>query len=191
MKSFLGKLMRQPSSERRLSALTIQAEVERHAVWVCSGWEMGKRADFRLSNLRTIDLRGAVLRDADLHGANLGRASLSCADLEGADLHRAQLSRADLCNAELRWANLRDADLSRAQLRGAHLRDADLHGADLGRADLEGADLTDADLRGADLARARGLTDAQLARATIDQATRLPRTVTGASEPSVEVVEAA
>ena len=66
-----------------------------------------------------LDLRRAVLRDADLHDAHL----------EGAELWGAHLTGANLWRAYLTGANL----------RGAHLEDANLRGARLGGADLRQA----------------------------------------------------
>ena len=94
-----------------------------------------------------LDLRRAVLRDADLHDAHL----------EGADLRDAHLEGAELWGAHLTGANLWRAYLTGANLRGAHLEDANLRGARLG---------------GADLRQATGLTD--LAQANGDARTRLP-----------------
>ena len=94
-----------------------------------------------------LDLRRAVLRDADLHDAHLEGASLWDAHLEGAELWGAHLTGANLWRAYLTGANL----------RGAHLEDANLRGARLG---------------GADLRQATGLTD--LAQANGDARTRLP-----------------
>lgn len=73
--------------------------------------------------LRTYDLEGCHLEEADLTGARLDWAHLRW--------------------AHLRWANLRWADLTEARLTGARLTGADLTGAD-----LLGADLTDALLDG-------------------------------------------
>lgn len=76
--------------------------------------------------------------------------------------------------ADLLGARLRGARLAGANLRGAYLIGADLRGADLRWADVIGADLRDADLRGADLSSALFLTQAQVASARGDAATRLP-----------------
>lgn len=100
--------------------------IERHQHWLkedCEGWE---------------DMK-AYLRSADLRGVNLCEA-----DLRGADLREANLSRAYLCGANLRSANLHGANLSEAILLEADLRGAYLHGADLSSADLRGANLSEA-----------------------------------------------
>jgi hypothetical protein len=110
----------------------------------------------------------------DLGGAVLKLASLFRAHLEGAYLWEAHLERAGLGWAHLEgaylWeAHLEGADLTGADLTGVHLRRADLTGAH-----LEGALLLDAHLEGADLADTMGLSEAQLADAHGDAATRLP-----------------
>jgi uncharacterized protein YjbI with pentapeptide repeats len=101
-----------------------------------------------------LDLRGAMLQDADLSGASLREADLTYACLEGADLRQADLSRSALIFA----------DLSDTNLTGARLDNADLAGASLSRARLGGADLT----------LAVGLTNAQIRSAYCDLETQLP-----------------
>ncbi len=170
----------------RLSSGELEAALEKHQMWVGSGWEMGKRADFHRTDLHRAKLQGALLPDADLHSADLCRATLSEADLEGADLHRARLQRAKLDGAELRWADLHEADLQKADLEGAVLQDADLHRAKLCGANLEGADFKGADLRGADLTGTRGLTREQILVANVDARTKLPRDLMPASKGADE-----
>lgn len=80
--------------------------------------------------------------------------------------------------ADLIGADLSGADLRGANLRGACLIAADLTRADLTAADLIGADFRDADLSAADLRGAIFLTQAQLAAAKGDAATRLPPSLT-------------
>lgn len=80
--------------------------------------------------------------------------------------------------ADLIGADLRGVDLRGANLRGALLIAADLTRADLTAADLIGADFRDADLSAADLRGAIFLTQAQLAAAKGDAATRLPPSLT-------------
>ena len=101
--------------------------------------------------LHNVDLRYAILCEADLRSADLREADLRSADLRGADLREADLRGADLRRADLRGADLRGADLTCAILRGAILRGAILRGAILRGADLRGAILRGADLHGADL----------------------------------------
>ena len=86
---------------------------------------------------------------------------------------------ANLANANLRFAravfgffgkaNMRGADLQRADLQNANLQQASFFGAD-----LQGADLTGANLQGVNLSLALNLTDEQVARACVDELTRLP-----------------
>jgi uncharacterized protein YjbI with pentapeptide repeats/cytoskeletal protein CcmA (bactofilin family) len=155
--------------------------------------ETGAKAGraFEHSDLRNVQLEGAMLvgiklARADLDGANLGNADLSGADLAGATLREAYLAgakladaglvKADLDGANLKGADLSGADLTRANLSGANLEAANLQGARLryaqldaavlGRANLTGAILCHADLEEADLggANARG---ANLERANL------------------------
>ncbi len=110
-------------------------------------------------DLRTHDLRGAMLAFADLRGALLTRVNLSDAILERSDLTAAKLRFAKLAGTQLLEANLRGADLAGADLRKAGLSRADLTGANLQGADLESARLdgtllTDAKLENANLAGA-------------------------------------
>lgn len=164
----------QQLQRRSVDGSDLQAALERHRMWIGSGWELGKRADLHRADLHGSDLKEVMLPEADLHAADLHRADLRDADLEGADLHRADLCRAKLHGAELRWADLHRARMCRADLEGADLKEADLHRADLSGANLRGADLRGADLRGADLRRAKGLTQAQIDAACGDPSTRLP-----------------
>jgi hypothetical protein len=80
----------------------------------------------------------------------------------------------DLSRTNLRRAVLAGADLLNARLDDADLSGADLRGANLGQSDLAGALLVGANLTGAWLGNARGLTQAQIDRATGQRATVLP-----------------
>jgi uncharacterized protein YjbI with pentapeptide repeats len=142
-----------------------------------------------------LNLRGAVLANADLTRANLTGVDLTHADLAGAtmikalvadaDLRQASLADADLTYATLRlsdldMADLRHADLTLADLTGATLRRASLGGAVLLRASLDGAVLSDADLTGANL-NATFLPGADLTRARLDKANLIAADLTGAT----------
>lgn len=99
-----------------------------------------------LTGATRITLQGADFRGTDLHSINLPRA-----DLHGINLEQAKLQDAFLFEADLKGARLNRADLSRANLQGADLRTADLtdavlDGANLGGANLEGAFVTPAQL---------------------------------------------
>jgi uncharacterized protein YjbI with pentapeptide repeats len=91
-------------------------------------------ADFFVSILKYIHLRGASLIQANLYGTNLERAdlggvNLTRAYLRGANLERANLSGANLTGTDLTWAKLKGADLSGADLTGANPETAHLSGA--------------------------------------------------------------
>ena len=151
-------------------------------------------ADLTAANLKRAKLGGAHLRGSCLDNCNLRSAYLVQADLYQAILYEADLCDANLNNtsfreAELAGANLQKASLNQSDLRGAHLRNADLSGAHLeevyvGEARGDGADLRgacvidtilrDANLAGANLSTAEGLTQDQIATATINRRTKLP-----------------
>ena len=97
-----------------ISGEDLRAILDRHLIWVASGWELGQCAH---------------LQRADLHGADLSNVNL-----QNADLHHAGLQRADLAGADLRGADLRGADLTGANLEGVDLTGTDLAGAVLTRA---------------------------------------------------------
>jgi uncharacterized protein YjbI with pentapeptide repeats len=103
----------------------------------------------RAASFRKSDLRGAGFRAANLVWVNFWRANMRGADCRNAILISAMLIRADLRGADLRGADLRGARLTNAKLR-------------------------DARLQGADLSTATGLTRDQIARAFVDDKTRLP-----------------
>ncbi len=116
----------------------------------------------------------------NLFQADLANHPLAGRDFSGARLRQASMSAAVLTGARLARADLRDLDgygalFGHADLRGADLRNASLVGAYLQGADLSGAKLDGANLSGAEMSRARGLSEAQLARACGDEATLLPR----------------
>jgi len=76
---------------------------------------------------------------------------------------------------DIHGAFVRRIDLSGASLRGANLSGADATNANFRSADFAGAILKDTVLRGADLTGAKNLTAEQLAEATIDDLTILPK----------------
>jgi uncharacterized MAPEG superfamily protein len=73
-----------------------------------------------------LDLRWAVLNNADLRLARLGHTNLSKADLHGSNLQKADLFQANLASANLASANLTDANLERADLTDVDFRQTDL-----------------------------------------------------------------
>jgi len=129
-----------------------------------------------LGNLLWISFR-------EMHGDSRYGADLVEADVSTRPTDFWQLSPQERNNsikgANLRGRSLRHARAVRAFLAHADLREADLSWADLEGADLQGANLSDAHLQGANLTRtnlqnAKGLTQAQLARACGDTETKLP-----------------
>ena len=106
--------------------------------------------DFQEADLHGVNLRLAILYEANLSGVNLSGANLSKANLNEANLSGANLSGANLSEAFCR-ANLSGANLHSANLRRAFLRRADLSGAHLNKANLDNTFLYKADLSGADI----------------------------------------
>lgn len=131
-------------------------------------------------DLSRVDLRGARLSGAQLSrvsfiGAQMDRVKAVDAGLAGADLIAAHLNGANLQRAQLAGARLNGCQLSNANLREANLEEADLREAGLDQADLLDANLRSARLEGANLRNARGLTSEQIASASTDETTVLPR----------------
>jgi hypothetical protein len=104
----------------------------------------------RFVTLDRLDIRGAMLPDA-----NLSRISLVGVQLGGSWLRKADLQRASLSHSSLRKCVLVEANLSDCDLDNADLREADLENADLRKSSLIAADLRDAKLVGADLRESR------------------------------------
>ncbi len=126
------------------------------------------------ANLTGVNLSDAHLEGASLHEAHLEGAFLAGAHLESAILPGAHLEGAGLTHAHLEGASLTEAHLERAFLAGAHLEGANLSEAHLEGAILYKAHLKGAKLFGADLSQVRGLTQAQIDTAEINDATKLP-----------------
>lgn len=82
------------------------------------------------------DLRGVDLKDAILDEANLSYVDLDGANLAQAILYRATLKNSTLRNADLTWATLVDVDLSVADLSGTILHRAIFGRTGLGELDL-------------------------------------------------------
>lgn len=121
-------------------------------------------ADFNHAELRhayfeNVNLRGAILFDADISFAcftelNLSYADLSYTDAYATDFRRAKLNNAKLMHSRLYEANLIEAHLNNANLTCARLyntilNNADLKGADLRNTDFTCAEVEDANLKGA------------------------------------------
>ncbi len=113
------------------------------------------RATLRFADLRGALLDGARLGRADLWGAKLGGTEAPNVDLRAAVLVEADLTGADLPNADLRGAVLQKADLTGANLARADLTGCDLGGAILAGSNLAGARLRELDLGTCDLRHAR------------------------------------
>ncbi len=164
----MSKLNKTSLSNSILSSTTVSV-LNRIGRAYMGAYLAGVAAGTSVNNLLGINLRHAILNEADLRGANLTQVDLHRAillktklqhtNLSGANLSEAILIEAKLYNAELSGANLQnavlvEADLHKAKLIEADLREADLYGANLQEADLSKADLSGANLNGANLAKA-------------------------------------
>jgi uncharacterized protein YjbI with pentapeptide repeats len=147
-----------------------------------------------------VDLRGAVLREANLTNVRITDNLGSGSNLQGADLTGTLLThlvydrktrwpkgfnpgehgahaiepKADFRGWDLDDAPLAVAELTQANLQGASLRNASLFGSMLRLASLRGANLQGADLRDADL-RGADLTIIKLSGARYNGHTCWPR----------------
>ena len=113
-------------------------------------------ADLTKLDLRYVNFKYAILREADLSGANLSycnfeRADLSHARLDNAILSGAKLLCVNLEHASLRKCNLADPAGSRTNLEGANLKHVDLEGSHMASVNLRVATLKNANLQNCDL----------------------------------------
>ncbi|MEH2242631.1 pentapeptide repeat-containing protein [Nostoc sp.] len=81
-------------------------------------------ANLSYTNLRGVDLRGAILSNANLTGANLRCACLTCSSLDGANL-----TNADFTGAALDSANLTKVEFAGINLDWTILTNTDFTGA--------------------------------------------------------------
>jgi uncharacterized protein YjbI with pentapeptide repeats len=128
-------------------------------------WEQGEE---ELIDLHAVQLQGVHLERAHLEGAFLIEANLKCSYLQEVYCEGARLEK----------ANLQGADLGGAHLNNAHLQEARFEGGYLAGANLQGAHLHGAHFEGANLQTAKGLTQAQINAACLDEKTLLPAGLT-------------
>ena len=107
--------------------------------------------DFKNIYLKSIDLQGADLADANLSNAYLIESDLRQTDLSEANLNNAYLWETDFSEANLINANLSNTDLSNTNLSNAYLWETNLSNADLSEANLSNADFSEANLSNTDL----------------------------------------
>ncbi|XP_064601347.1 BTB/POZ domain-containing protein KCTD9-like [Liolophura sinensis] len=115
-------------------------------------------------DLRCINFKYAVLRNADLSGSNLShcnfeRADMSRAVLDGANLLGVKMLCVNLEAASLKGCNFEDPAGIRANMEGAQMKNVNLEGShmagvNLRVATLKNGNLQNCDLRGAVLAGA-------------------------------------
>ena len=114
--------------------------LSKHALWL-RDMPGGERAnlsglDLRKESLRFVDLRWAILEQADLRGVDLTCAVFSGAILKNSNLKKAKLNWAVFHQADLENVNLEQAVLEEADLRAANLAGTNFRQTNLARADL-------------------------------------------------------
>ena len=127
------------------------------------------------------DVHAATLKADPAAVARIHHGIVDCVgcQLEGADLTNTCVKAHDLHGADFDGANATLMCMSYANFAGASFRGTNLSGANLAHADVDGADFTGANLnitsfKGTDLTKAKGLTQAQLAKACGDKHTKAP-----------------
>ncbi|MCP4631652.1 MAG: pentapeptide repeat-containing protein [candidate division Zixibacteria bacterium] len=137
--------------------------LKEHELWMSSGGEHGKVADFRNANLLEIDLSNLSLPHAVFIGANLYGTNFS-----GSLLHDTRFSEEiyDEYHNEVSFADLTSANFKNANLRRASLR----------YTNLTEVDFTDASLTDANLTDTKGLLSEQLAGTDVTNA-KLPEEI--------------
>ncbi len=138
------------------------------------------------TSLEGINLRNALMRNANLSGLNLSNAdlqdarlqgsSLASADLRGATPALANFSEAILLVAKLNGAKAGGANFSGANLSGAHLDDGIFSQADFTGANLVSAHVENANMVGASLTSAN-LTCTELWKASLYQSSGLDASI--------------
>jgi len=105
-----------------------------------------------LETLRQYDwLYDGTLQGVDLRNALLPDANFFMADLRGAHCDNADLSRANFFKADVESADFVQTNLQAASIGDANLRNVNFYKANLTRANLVNSDLRDSNLRGANL----------------------------------------
>ncbi|XP_046552669.1 LOW QUALITY PROTEIN: BTB/POZ domain-containing protein KCTD9-like [Haliotis rubra] len=118
-----------------------------------------KNADLSGANLTNCNFERADLTRAKFDSANLLGVKMLCANLEGASLKGCNFedpagSRANMEGALMKNVNLEGSHMAGVNLRVATLKNANLQNCALRGADLAGADLENCDLSGCDLQEA-------------------------------------
>lgn len=97
--------------------------------------------NFQGMKFDSVDLTGALIRNANLSNVSLYRSTLEGADLAYTNFGLANLRMSKLAGANMVGAILRKSDLRGADMRNVDLSYADLQGAQLAGINLEGAKL--------------------------------------------------
>jgi uncharacterized protein YjbI with pentapeptide repeats len=125
-------------------------------------------------NLSNIDIRGAILNEANLHRVILTKANLQDVNFDRAYLQEAILKETNLKKASFYNTKLQETDLRKANLQEVCFLGADLQGAFLSATNMQGVNLQGATLKGASLSIANlegaSLHGADLSRANLQGA---------------------
>jgi uncharacterized protein YjbI with pentapeptide repeats len=105
-------------------------------------------------SLQDIDLRYAILHDANFWHSDLYKADFSNAECSHAAFRNARLMHACFAGADVSCADFNHADASNADFRGTNLYGAALYETNCTEADFRGSSLAEAVLPGAILSRA-------------------------------------
>ena len=125
--------------------------------------------------LRAIARRDSTNDPGDAPFINLAMTNLDGAQVDGGDLSRVILFRCPLRKAAMRSVKLSEANLGQANLQGARLQGADFRGiGNISGAMFHQANLDGAKLQGVDLSDVDGLTREQIAKAEMNDQTKLP-----------------
>lgn len=153
-----------------------------HQLWLDSGREQGKQADFSgknldQTNLSGVNLQEAILIEASFFAANLERANFTKAQLAKAIFLNAYLPQANFTEANLLAATFREASVMNANFERANLTKSSFYAAHLQGSNFNGANLTGADLVAAILERANfsnaNLTEASFVNVVDDYSTAM------------------
>lgn len=117
--------------------------LKNHQLWIKSEGKKGKRADLSgadlsRTNLKGLNLSGAIFRSIQWGGANCEREDLLIVSFKNANLSGVCLEGTDLS----------EVDFKGATLQGANLRNVNLDFADFGEADLTNATLEGSNITG-------------------------------------------
>ncbi|NET71613.1 MAG: pentapeptide repeat-containing protein [Sphaerospermopsis sp. SIO1G2] len=156
----------QPPSKAQAS---FTLAVEEHVIWLETDGKEGRRANFSNMDFTGIDFHGANLQQANLRGAKLDHLDLRHALLMDADMSEASLNGVNASHADWSRVMIASASLQHATLDSINLTDANAVSANFHRANLAGAIMSGASFRNAAL-NETNMIGASLIKATLREA---------------------